>query len=93
MRLIARIDDPALVPGPAPAIETASMSAPNPVPTEKVTGNDNNDHEWCTPKGVPRTRLRRFGLVLMIAIGIYAAKSSGSTEDFTVSGRRMPIWI
>jgi len=32
-------------------------------------------------------------LVLMIIIGIYAAKGSGTAEDFIVSGRRMPIWL
>jgi SSS family transporter len=32
-------------------------------------------------------------LVLMIIIGIYASKSSGTTDDFIVSGRRMPLWL
>ena len=32
-------------------------------------------------------------LLLMLVIGIYAAKGSGTTEDFIVSGRRMPIWL
>lgn len=32
-------------------------------------------------------------LVVMLVIGIYAAKGSGTTEDFIVSGRRMPIWL
>jgi SSS family transporter len=32
-------------------------------------------------------------LVLMLVIGIYAARGSGTTEDFIVSGRRMPIWL
>ena len=32
-------------------------------------------------------------LILMIIIGIYSAKSSGTADDFIVSGRRMPIWL
>jgi SSS family transporter len=32
-------------------------------------------------------------LVLMLGIGIYASRGSGTTEDFIVSGRRMPIWL
>jgi len=32
-------------------------------------------------------------LALMIVIGVYAAKGSGTAEDFIVSGRRMPIWL
>lgn len=32
-------------------------------------------------------------LVMMLIIGIYASKRAGSTTDFIVSGRRMPIWI
>ncbi|MCH8071742.1 MAG: sodium:solute symporter family protein [Proteobacteria bacterium] len=32
-------------------------------------------------------------LVIMLAIGIYASKRTGSTENFIVAGRRMPIWI
>jgi solute:Na+ symporter, SSS family len=32
-------------------------------------------------------------LLLMIVIGIYASRSSGTADDFIVSGRRMPIWL
>jgi SSS family transporter len=32
-------------------------------------------------------------LALMLGIGVYASKGSGTTEDFIVSGRRMPIWL
>jgi len=32
-------------------------------------------------------------LVLMILIGVYAARGSGTMEDFVVSGRRMPLWL
>ena len=32
-------------------------------------------------------------MVLMIVIGFYAAKGSGTSTDFIVSGRRMPIWL
>ena len=32
-------------------------------------------------------------LVMMLGIGAYAARRSGSTENFIVAGRRMPIWI
>jgi SSS family transporter len=32
-------------------------------------------------------------LVMMLAIGIYATKRTGSTANFIVAGRRMPIWI
>ena len=32
-------------------------------------------------------------LIAMILIGFYAYRSSGSVEDFIVSGRRMPIWL
>jgi len=32
-------------------------------------------------------------LVLMIVIGIYASKKSHTTDDFIVSGRRMPMWL
>ena len=32
-------------------------------------------------------------LVLMLGIGVYAAKKADSPENFIVAGRRMPIWI
>ena len=32
-------------------------------------------------------------LVMMLAIGIWASKRTGSTENFIVAGRRLPIWI
>ena len=32
-------------------------------------------------------------LVIMLFIGVYAAKQSTSTENFMVAGRRMPIWM
>ena len=32
-------------------------------------------------------------LVLMLVIGIYASKRTGSTANFIVAGRRMPLWI
>ena len=32
-------------------------------------------------------------LVIMLGIGVYASKRAGSTADFIVAGRRMPIWI
>ncbi|MDX1404614.1 MAG: sodium:solute symporter family protein [Woeseiaceae bacterium] len=32
-------------------------------------------------------------LVLMLIIGAWASKRTGSTENFIVAGRRMPIWI
>lgn len=32
-------------------------------------------------------------LVMMLFIGVYAARRSHSTEDFMIAGRRMPIWI
>jgi len=32
-------------------------------------------------------------LVMMLAIGIYASKRTGSTANFIVAGRKMPIWI
>jgi SSS family transporter len=32
-------------------------------------------------------------LVLMLAIGAWASKGSGSSENFIVAGRRMPLWI
>jgi SSS family transporter len=32
-------------------------------------------------------------LVIMLFIGVYAAKRAHSAEDFMVAGRRMPIWI
>jgi SSS family solute:Na+ symporter len=32
-------------------------------------------------------------LVIMLFIGVYAAKRAHTTEDFMVAGRRMPIWI
>jgi SSS family transporter len=32
-------------------------------------------------------------LVIMLYIGIRAAKSTESTEDFIVAGRKMPLWI
>ena len=32
-------------------------------------------------------------LVIMLGIGVYAARRAGSTADFIVAGRRMPIWI
>ena len=32
-------------------------------------------------------------LLIMLFIGVYAAKNNHSTEDFMVAGRRMPIWI
>jgi len=32
-------------------------------------------------------------LVMMLVIGIYASKRTGSTANFIVAGRRMPLWI
>jgi Na+/proline symporter len=32
-------------------------------------------------------------LVIMLFIGVYAAKRTHSSVDFMVAGRRMPIWI
>jgi SSS family transporter len=32
-------------------------------------------------------------LVMMLAIGIWASKRTGSTANFIVAGRRLPIWI
>jgi solute:Na+ symporter, SSS family len=32
-------------------------------------------------------------LVMMLGIGVYAAKRADSPENFIVAGRRMPIWI
>ena len=32
-------------------------------------------------------------LVIMLAIGVFAARRAGTTADFIVAGRRMPIWI
>lgn len=32
-------------------------------------------------------------LVVMLVIGIWASKHTGSTENFIVAGRRMPLWI
>ena len=32
-------------------------------------------------------------LIAMILIGFYASRSSGSADDFIVSGRRMPFWL
>lgn len=32
-------------------------------------------------------------LVIMLIIGIYASRKTGSTENFIVAGRRLPIWI
>ena len=32
-------------------------------------------------------------LVLMLVIGIYASRKTGSTENFIVAGRRIPLWI
>ncbi len=32
-------------------------------------------------------------LVIMLFIGVYAARRSHTTDDFMVAGRRMPIWI
>lgn len=32
-------------------------------------------------------------LVLMLVIGIYASKRTGSTANFIVAGRRMPLWL
>jgi SSS family transporter len=32
-------------------------------------------------------------LLVMLVIGIWASKRSGSTENFIVAGRRMPLWI
>jgi len=32
-------------------------------------------------------------LVLMIVIGVYTSRKSGTADDFIVSGRRMPIWL
>ena len=32
-------------------------------------------------------------LVMMLFIGIWASKRTGSTENFIVAGRRLPIWI
>lgn len=32
-------------------------------------------------------------LILMVVIGFYSAKGSGTADDFIVSGRRMPIWL
>jgi SSS family transporter len=32
-------------------------------------------------------------LVMMLVIGIYASKRTGSIDNFIVAGRRMPLWI
>ena len=32
-------------------------------------------------------------LALMLAIGAYASRASGTTEDFILAGRRLPIWL
>lgn len=32
-------------------------------------------------------------LVIMLVIGIWASKRTGSTANFIVAGRRLPIWI
>ncbi len=32
-------------------------------------------------------------LVVMLVIGIWASRRTGSTENFIVAGRRMPLWI
>ena len=32
-------------------------------------------------------------LVMMLVIGVYASRHTGSTTNFIVAGRRMPIWI
>jgi SSS family transporter len=32
-------------------------------------------------------------LVVMLSIGVYAAKKAGSATNFIVAGRRLPIWI
>ena len=32
-------------------------------------------------------------LVMMLFIGIWASKRAGSTENFIVAGRRLPVWI
>lgn len=32
-------------------------------------------------------------LVVMLIVGIYAAKQSDTADNFMVAGRRMPIWI
>lgn len=32
-------------------------------------------------------------LVVMLIIGVWAAKRTGTTENFIVAGRRMPLWI
>ncbi|MBT3624965.1 MAG: hypothetical protein HON77_23335 [Gammaproteobacteria bacterium] len=32
-------------------------------------------------------------LIMMLAVGVVAAKKADSAENFMVTGRRMPIWI
>ena len=32
-------------------------------------------------------------LVMMLIIGIYASRRTGSSANFIVAGRRMPVWI
>jgi Na+/proline symporter len=32
-------------------------------------------------------------LLVMLTIGVYAAKKAGSATDFIVAGRKIPVWI
>ena len=32
-------------------------------------------------------------LVIMLIVGVYAARQSDTAENFMVAGRRMPLWI
>ena len=34
-----------------------------------------------------------FYLVIMLIVGVYAARQADTAENFMVAGRRMPLWI